>query len=288
MKNLFLHVVLAHFAFAAFADPSPDIQNNKKEAGQYQIEDSPPLKEKSDISSLISAISNYFYPKKEDSGPSSVKEKPTLSSDKARSPASAGIRYSKPRSFAPASAPQVVFFQKHNGHLVSKCQVSVKRYPKILPSQLAKKMADRLALTNRQRMGNNALDLKFCDSNSSLRLSKSTRDFGRTQTAMLPVAAAAVACAMGGFSTYIGVRQLMSKNPNINNRVQGVVFGIAGAGLTATAGGGLANLIFVPSQFKGTYTIATLEKALVRAMAGSAIGALCATAGGVLGYIYER
>ncbi len=320
MKNLFLPVVLAHFAFTAFADPSPDIQNNKKEAVPYlqtedsspkraqslsqravphlQTEDSPPpLKEKSDISSLISAISsltaqvkNYFYPQKDskNSASPSAEAKPPLSSAKARNPASAKSPFR--RSFAPANAPQVVFFQKKNGHLVSKCQVSVKRHPKIFPASLRNKLNDKLALANRD---NNVLDLKLCPANLSGHLAKSAQHYGReTQTAMLPVVPVAaigigpvLACAVGGIMTFDGVRLITSDDPNA--QTQGIVATIAGAALMPVLGASSANM-YIPKIMRDMHPNFLLPPIVDRVVASAGLGALCSVAGGFLGYIYGR
>ncbi len=313
MKNLFLPVILAHFAFTAFADPSPDIQNNQKETVPHQIKSSPPpLKEKSDISSLISAISsltaqvkNYFYPKKElsdplikeDSGPSSVKEKPALSSDKARSPASARIRYSNPQSFAPA--PQVVFFQKKNGHLVSKCQVSVKRHPKIFPPSLRNKLNDRLALTNRD---NNVLDLKLCPANLSGRLAKSAQHYGReTQTAGIGMGLSyAMGCATGALMTFQGVKMIneaeemrwLSKREQKSHKTAGIIATIGGIVASITGGWvapAVVNLSFPVQSFSWIEpSDEQWRRAAGQMRAGAGIGALCSAAGGFLAYIYTR
>ncbi len=170
--------------------------------------------------------------------------------------------------FAPK--PQAVFFTQENGQFTPKCQVSVERYPEILPPQLAKGMNNRPALTNQ----NSALDLETCGPQLSLSLANEIKSGFQPEIAavgLIGAAASITACVAGAWLTYKGAYYIGREEEETKTK---------GYLLTAIGGlGGAASVTAINHLlFRGS------EAARLAKWVGGYAGAFCSVTGGLVGY----
>ncbi len=168
-----------------------------------------------------------------------------------------------------AKAPQAVFFTQENGQFAPKCQISVERYPEILPPQLAKEMNNRPALTNQ----NSALDLEPCGPKLSLSLANEIKSGFKPEIAAVGITSVVslAACAGGAWLTYKGAYYINREEEK--TKTKGYLLTTIGGLWGASLGASIPQMLF-----KGA------PPAWTRWMGGY-IGAICSVFGGFVGFL---